>query len=139
MTNQHYPSLADLLKFIVDNSKNDFTELGLSRDTANQLREEINDVLQVKQVYTDRILELEHVKAVCNELQAKCDQLSMSSVKWLSVESKMPSDSRRVLAFDKDGFGVVTARYGAAGWYLEGDLSDGANVTLWAELPGDEL
>lgn len=75
MKNKHYPALAELMQLLVDNSRFDFIQTGFSAETANQVREEINNALQIKQAYTDRILELEHVKAVCNDLQAKCDEM----------------------------------------------------------------
>ncbi len=57
--------------------------------------------------------------------------------KWVSVDEQLPELKVRVLAFDFNGFGTVSARLGSAGWYLEGVLDNHCNVTHWQPLPPD--
>lgn len=52
----------------------------------------------------------------------------------IKVEDEMPPLKVRVMVFDKDGFGVLSGRLGSAGWYLEGMLDTGANITHWMPL-----
>lgn len=55
--------------------------------------------------------------------------------KWIKVEDKLPELKVRVLVFERDGFGVLSARLSPVGWYLEGCLDIGCNVTHWMPLP----
>lgn len=59
--------------------------------------------------------------------------VSMSG--WIRVGDEFPELKVRVLIFDADGFGVLSGRLGSAGWYLEGVLDTGANITHWQPLP----
>ena len=54
---------------------------------------------------------------------------------WINVEDNLPEFKVRVLAFDKNGFGCVSARLHDYGWYLEGELDKNCNVTHWMPLP----
>ena len=54
---------------------------------------------------------------------------------WISIEDKLPEKGKRVLLYDRNGFGVLSGRLNSAGWYLEGDLDHQANITDWMELP----
>ena len=59
----------------------------------------------------------------------------MADDRWIKVEDKLPELKVRVLVFDNGGFGVLSARLSAVGWYLEGYLDIGCNVTHWMPLP----
>lgn len=50
-------------------------------------------------------------------------------------ESTWPVIGRRVIAFDKDGYGSVSARHSVNGWYIECYIAEGKNVTHWQPLP----
>lgn len=54
---------------------------------------------------------------------------------WIDVNERIPNDKRRVLVFDKDGFGIGSGRRFIDFWFFEGDRCYGENITHWAELP----
>lgn len=56
-------------------------------------------------------------------------------VEWINVEDRMPDNKRRVMVFDKDGFGVGSGRRFEFYWHFEGERCYGENITHWAELP----
>lgn len=56
---------------------------------------------------------------------------------WISVDDRLPELCLRVLAYDKGGFGWVSARLQSAGWYLEGELDANCNITHWQPLPAE--
>lgn len=54
---------------------------------------------------------------------------------WIRTKDKLPELKVRVLIFDSGGFGVLSGILGSAGWYVEGMLDTGANITHWMPLP----
>ena len=68
-------------------------------------------------------------------IQSYLSSASISEKPWISINESLPELKRRVLVYDALGFGVLTARRGSAGWYLEGELDGYANVTHWMPLP----
>lgn len=98
---------------------------------------------------TDEIIRLD--MALANLLKLPSDDVSSDDLELInhrvnslgepqsdrvSVDNGLPATMVRVLAFDKDGFGWVSARLSSIGkWYLEGDLDENCNVTHWQPLP----
>lgn len=60
-------------------------------------------------------------------------------IQWINVKEKLPLIGRRVMLFDKDGYGVCSGRRMSRHWMLESEVDkyDNSNVTHWAHLPNE--
>lgn len=60
-----------------------------------------------------------------------------SAPAWVAVETKLPTDSSRVLVVVTDEGAPITGRFlgDQSGWMLPGGRIDGCRVTHWQPLP----
>lgn len=85
--------------------------------------------------YEDRQYERDY-DPQSHEIVYETQQLLVRN-EWIDVNTKTPENKKRILLFDKNGFGVLSGRLIDSVWYLEGDKDLNANITHWKPLPSE--